>query len=455
MKNIILTSLLVFALIAVSCSGDSEAENEAVLLGEFSIADSVASDSLFGPLSMVIFSQDTASTAPDTLSYISIGSDGSFAQTITFPKRAIYNFKILSGSNELVASQILLANNDTLNMSGSIPGLAQNIDLKSGEYEALDILNRVDNQYNRVVSLISRGAVADSLIGEELNKWANSYWEVYETYPGSFAADLAFLESVKILNIINKEKMFSRIEEELPKEFAIGSALNYGTEYVSNVRGLEGAVSYLDSLEQLTQIDRTKELISRVRISLLYDSAEVKRAKELTDVYEKQYANSEEARQWVKNIRYDLNYLAPGVRAPEFNFITMDGDTLSNESLNGRAFVLEITPLAAGEYQREYDRMIAIHEVYKNYGLEIITVPLDESEVTVEAFYETRGQHWPTAKLGTFDVQELIQEFNIQQVPTWLLVDQNGEVVKKYVRSEIKDIIQGLGTVFSNSNDAS
>jgi glutathione peroxidase-family protein len=226
-------------------------------------------------------------------------------------------------------------------------------------------------------------------------------------------------------------------------------------EYIAQQRGLNSATGYLDSLETLTDDEDALDLISRVRINILYDSSRVQEAKMLTDTYEDRFADDEESKEWVRNMRYDLNYLVPGVKAPDFDLITLDGDSVSNGSLSGNPFLLEITPLASGLYQQEYDRLVAIHEVYKNYGLQIITVPLDESEVTIEAFYETRGSHWPAARPDSYNVQELIEKFNIQQVPTWILIDGNGDVVKKYVSDEIEDIIQGLGNVFSNPNDAS
>ena len=94
----------------------------------------------------------------------------------------------------------------------------------------------------------------------------------------------------------------------------------------------------------------------------------------------------------------------------------MEGDTISNESLKGEVFILEISPLANSEYQNDYDRTMVIHEIYKNYGLKIFTIPLDQSEFTVEGFFEARRKVWSVAKLGSFDVQNIIQKFNVVTV---------------------------------------
>lgn len=60
-------------------------------------------------------------------------------------------------------------------------------------------------------------------------------------------------------------------------------------------------------------------------------------------------------------------------------------------------------------------------------------------------------KHWGVAAFGTFDIQKLIETFNVTDVPTRILVDQNGNIVRKYVASEFTDVIQGMNTVINQS----
>lgn len=133
----------------------------------------------------------------------------------------------------------------------------------------------------------------------------------------------------------------------------------------------------------------------------------------------------------------------------------MEGDTINNEALKGSTYILEISPLANYEYQNDYDRTLIINEIYKNYGLKMFTLPLDQSEITINAFFEERRKAWPIAKLGTFDVQQIIQKFNVVQVPTRILVDKEGVVIRKYERNEFSDVIQGLNSAFREVNSPS
>jgi len=188
---------------------------------------------------------------------------------------------------------------------------------------------------------------------------------------------------------------------------------------------------------------------------MYFDSSRIGEAKDLLDEYEQDYSDSPSSKKWIRRIRYDLNYLAPGVDAPDFSFVTMEGDTVNNQNLTGSTYIIEISPLANFEYQNDYDRTMVIGEIYKNYGLKIFTIPLDQSEVTVNAFFDERRKAWPVAKLGSFDVQDVIQKFNVVQVPTRILIDENGVVIRKYERNEFSEVIQGLNRAFSDSNSPS
>jgi glutathione peroxidase-family protein len=143
--------------------------------------------------------------------------------------------------------------------------------------------------------------------------------------------------------------------------------------------------------------------------------------------------------------------LAPGFRVPDFSFTTQEGDSINSSTLIGKPYIIEITPVASRLYQDQYDRTVVIHQIYQNYDLEIFTIPLDRSEVTVNAFFEERVKHWGVAAFGTFDIQKLIETFNVTDVPTRILVDQNGNIVRKYVASEFTDVIQGMNTVINQS----
>ena len=101
-------------------------------------------------------------------------------------------------------------------------------------------------------------------------------------------------------------------------------------------------------------------------------------------------------------------------------------------------------------YQNQFDRSVVIHSIYKTHGLQFVTIPLDTSQVTVDAFFQERVKPWPVAVAQAFDQEKLLKEFNIQVVPTRFLINREGEIVRKYVGREFDDVIQDIQTITKN-----
>jgi thioredoxin-related protein len=84
--------------------------------------------------------------------------------------------------------------------------------------------------------------------------------------------------------------------------------------------------------------------------------------------------------------------------------------------------------------------------------LEVVTLPLDENQVTVDAFFEERVKPWPVADAKAFDRQELLKKFNIRMIPTRFLIDEDGQIIRKYVGNEFDDVIQGIQKIINKDN---
>ena len=446
---------LVAALIIVTaaCSNDPQPLNT-VVKGTITVADSVDESNDFSGINLSIVTRDSANAFTDTLFHEVTDKEGVFEGSVQFPEKRYYSLFISRNGQELANMGVILADNDTIMINAELPNINETISLDSREHEAMKTFVRVEQSFQRVSLFARSGAIPDSQLLDEVKKWTELYWEVYEKKPNTIAAYLAAEKSANLLNNWDKEEMIRRIDQTLPHDYMISVALNLAKPYIAEAKGFEAASTYLDSLVQISENEVAKEAIKRDKIKMYFDSSRVKEAKTLLNEYEEDYSGSA-SQKWARRIRYDLNYLAPGVQIPDFSFETLQGDTVSNNSLNGDVYILEISPLANLEYQNDYDRTIVIHEIYKNYGLKIFTIPLDESELTVDGFFEERRKVWSVAKMGSFDVQNIIQKFNVVQVPTRFLIDEQGVLIRKYERGEFEDVIQGLNKAFSNNNSPS
>lgn len=446
--------VVVLLMLISACSSEPRVP-QTFVKGTITVSDSLDDSGDYSGIGITILNSDTAGTLSDTLFYSLTNKDGHFSGQVQFPERRYYPAIISRNNRDLQQIPVILAENDSLTIKMELPGIRETLELQSTEHEAMKTLNRVDRSFQRVGIYVRGGALSDSALFEEIKRWSDLFWEVYEKHENTLAASMAAEKSADLLNSWNKEEMLKRIDEALPEEYMIGVALNLGKPYIAESRGFEAASNYLDSLAQLTENSRIQEVIERNKIQLYFDSSKVKEAKKLLNAYETAYNESSASKKWARRIRYDLNYLAPGMNVPDFNFVTQSGDTITSSSLENEVYILEFSPLANAEYQNDYDRTLIIHEIYKNYGLKIFTIPLDRSEVTVNAFFEERRKGWPVAKIGTFDVQDIIQKFNVVQIPTRFLIDEDGIIIRKYERAEFEDVIQGLNRAFRNSNSPS
>lgn len=454
MKNYTLLAALAALMLVTACSNEPKSP-QTVVQGTISVADSIDNSRDFTGIEITIVDQDSANAPVDTLFTTQTDINGFFTGKVIFPEKGYYRMILNRNNNDLGSARVILADNDTLTVNAELPEIGETLTLESREHEAMQTLQRVDRNFQRVGAFVRGGAIPDSMILDELKKWTDLYWQVYETHENTLASLVAAEKSAELLSSWDQEQMLDRIDEALPADYMVTVAINLGKPYIAEAKGFEAASNYLDSLAQISTSDNVREFVHRDKIQMYFDSSRVREAKSLLDSYEQNYSEKSSSKKWARRIRYDLNYLAPGVNAPEFSFVTMEGDTINNEVLKGSTYILEISPLANYEYQNDYDRTLIINEIYKNYGLKIFTVPLDQSEITINAFFDERRKAWPIARLGTFDVQQIIQKFNVVQVPTRILIDKNGVVVRKYERGEFGDVIQGLNSAFRDVNSPS
>ena len=450
MKNKYLYFLSTVIFLIIGCSSEPE-WGTAYIDGKFTVADSLDDSGDYSDIQLFITFQENPDSSIDTLFNKSTNEKGEIKGKVKFPKKGIFPVFIKRYGTDIGATQFILADNDTLSFSGELPGLDQNFILESREHTAMNTFNRIDRGFKRVAGFINAGALEDSLIYNEIFKWNEIFWEVAQKNKGTLASNLSAAESVRLLNLIDQPLMMDRIDEVLEDEFNIFVGVNYGFPYVAEQKGIEKGVSYLDSLMELTEDENTLLSLTQKKIEAYYDSSRVDEAKANLEKFEKEFKDNLTAMEWAKDIGYDLAYLAPGYRTPDFSFITQEGDTVNSAILLGKPYILEITPVASQLYQDQYQRTVVIHQIYRNYGLEIFTIPLDRSEVTVNAFFEERVKHWSVAAFGSFDIKKLIETFNVTDVPTRILVDQNGNIVRKYVTTEFTDVIQGMSAIINKT----
>jgi len=441
MTNRLITVMLI-GLLGWGCSSEPETKTT-YITGQFSVADSMDQSNDFSGIGLTLTKKDSANADADTLFHRVTDSSGTFSGAVSFDESRQYSATLSRGGRNLGRVGLILADGDTINISATLPNLRESLTISSTEHDAMKVYERISKNFERIRKYANAGVLKGDSLQQEIVKWSDMFWQVHSDNKGAIAAELAARDAIRILQGFDNQKMMNRLRsvQEQDKFSDLGATV--GKNHIAQSQGLEPTLSYLDTLKQVTADSSKRMRISMERIKLLYDSARVDAAKQELQAFKEEFNPKIQPAEWVESMSYDLNYMSPGDTIPEFSF-TENGQTISRDSLLGTPFILEVTRLSNRLYQNQFDRTVAIHSIYKNYGLEVVTLPLDESQITVDAFFDERPKPWPVADAQTFDRNQLLEKFNVRLIPTRFLIDREGKIIRKYVGQEYQDVIDGI-----------
>ncbi len=430
-------------LIGISCSQSPEML-ETQFSAQVTVADSIDNTGDYSGFQFLVYNRRTLSDPIDTLFFGETDTTGLLEGAIPFDTPGAYPVQLIRNGRSLASLRFLLADEDTITFTAEFPGLNQTLEIDSRENRAMELFDRVDNNFNRVNLFIQAGQMPIEEIPFELKKFADLYWEVYESQKGTFAANFAFENAITLLEGVNKPEMISKINSSFDEDYAYAMAVTLGKQYIAETKGFDATIAYLDSVQSLAKEEDVEIVFEQAKIKLHLDSLYVDEAKELLSLYERKFEDDEDYSFWYKNVRFELYELTPGQPAPDFEFTTSEGDTITNESLKGNPYILEFTLMANQLYQQQYDESTVIYQIYGPQGLQYFTIPFDESVNTIIGFFEERDRFWALADPPSFDNQQITDDFNIQFYPTRVLVDAEGNMVRKYIGEEFDGIIPGI-----------
>ena len=442
--------LLYFSVAAVSiftfaCSEKPEDKQTTYISGTVTIDQELDRSNDYSGIHLFVPAPNRLSSQTDTLFHAVTDSTGAFSGFAEIDRKDIYSVIISRNRNTFGVINMVFADGDSIEFTATLPNVNETAEFTSKENNVMQVFNRVDRNFSRVAQFISAGAMSADSVGIELSKWSDIYWEIFEDNPGTYAAHLAGERSLSMLSGINDSLMIERKEKVLEDyKRLMPNTKQVLLNYYANEGGLNSALRFLDQLRESAPYQSEAVSIEIERIELLFDSSRTNEANENLNRFTQEFNNDSLAMEWAESISYDLEFLAPGSPFPTFEFVSVTGDTITNESMRNNPFLIEITRLDNQMYQTQYDRTIAIFQIYRNFGLEIITVPLGANPVIIEAFFEERDMFWNFIQPNTFDNEELIENLNINRVPTRFLVNRDGSIIRRYIGNEYQDVVRGL-----------
>ena len=146
--------------------------------------------------------------------------------------------------------------------------------------------------------------------------------------------------------------------------------------------------------------------------------------KDVDKVMEKQESNSSKV-----GIRV-------GETAPEINLPDVNGKSISLYSLRGQYVLIDFWASWCGPCRFENPNLINLYKKYKDKGLEIYGVSLDEDKEKWERAIQKDGITW----LQVSDLQHwnssVVPLYKLEGIPASFLLDKKGIIVASYLRGE-------------------
>lgn len=437
---------VILVLLLASCSSDGSTEmNSTYFHGTITVDTSLDNTGNYSGIGLTLLGRERDIESADTIAHVVTNRDGKFATDVQFSQKGRHPLLITRNGRRLTTSSLILAPDDTVKLTAELPKFGETKEIESREHEAYQTYQRVGKNYNRVRQHLNRQGLTGDTLRDEILKWVDIYWEVKEKYEGTLYGKQAAVDAARLLEGWNDEEMMARLRKIQRDPSVIDAISRLGKRGKARMHGLDSALAYLDTLRQYTDITDTEMSLDLQELELLLDSARVEAADQKLASMRDTYIETDTATtSWYNYYRVEIDSLAPGKKFPEFSFLTMKGDSLHPAQWKGKAYLLEITSVANSMYRNQFDRMRAIHRVFNPAGFEMVTVPLDSSHSNIRNFFAEGGKDWPVVNPSSYNQKEIINKLNIRQIPTRFLVDAEGRIVRKYVGSEIDDVVSDL-----------
>lgn len=446
--NLSFSSFLFLSFVMFTCNSeaDGQVEYSTEVSGNFTANEEFESSGDLSGINILIVDRSTEPV--DTLYRAVTNESGEFEGTASFSRNGEYPILVEKDDETIGSFTLVLANDDAVQIEAELPNVRGTRTVSSYENDALRTYRRLETQFYRIFNLINAGAVEEEEIPELINTWADLFWSVREDYPNTVAAERAAEKALETLEGWDDQKTLELIRSNPEDETLQKTAIYYGTVAKLRLEGLDSTINFLDQLDERIDEEESERMIAINKVELLYDSLRVDQARETFAEYEDRFTGTSDS-VWASNMQYELNNLAPGMPIPDFELQTGDQGVITNQSLQGEPYLLEVIELSSREYQRQHPVINELIESFSDSGLKLISVPLEHSTITINAFYDERPTPWAVATSRAYEEADLIEKFNINQLPLRILVDGEGNIVRKYPGSNLQQLESDIETLIN------
>lgn len=418
--------------------------------GQITVSDSLDASKDYGGIELLIIKRDSLTTAADTLFYSVTNQDGTFAGLISYPVSGSYPLFISRHKNRLYSTSVLLGVEDSLFLKAELPNFNTTKSFKSVEYEALNTVERLNRNLSRIGQYaISRQFSQDSIITIR-KQWADLYWSVYVGFSKTMAGSDAAVQSLHLLSGISDSLLISRYEQLYKNLSAFNNALPLVIQVKSRHSDFEILNNYMKNLEDEVDDYTSSFMVASNRFDILYDSLRIDEALRFFNTIKKKYKSVNQIDEWISYNEPYITSLKPGNKIPHIRIETVDGNVFDTDSLSKPLTIIEIVRINSDLYRNQFEEILISKSLFDLLNIRFITIPVDEPAV-VNSFYEVFKPGWMFAKSGQFAMNKLDKKLSISYLPSRLVIDDKGLIIKHYDFDEFNDLINEVPKHLNNN----
>jgi peroxiredoxin len=382
---------------------------------------------------VLVAAQDSAGN-PDTLGFATTDTTGTFRLDVTAPERGVYPLYISRRGTVLKVGELAVDEGDSATVNVVFP-VEENrlLMVRSAENAAWLAYKNTKAQYNNaVMRMLQGGGYQAGLARQNVGQTSAILWSLREQFPGTIGADIATAESVIMLDGWDDSLLVARAQTIDPTNPSFVDVVRAARRAQARREGQEAALALVRSFEQKVEDVETKAGIASEVVVAYSDSLRRNEAIEAARALKRDYAETPWAA-WADRAIYEIENLAPGTPAPTFQVIDRTGRAVSLEVLRDRLVLLEFYRPEDPAFDQQLATRNALLTALGPDTLVVVSISLQPDTSLNDAFRE--GRFFPGLHVIATQGAEsqVVKAYNVSVLPTRVLIDWRGNLVRKYV----------------------
>ena len=202
----------------------------------------------------------------------------------------------------------------------------------------------------------------------------------------------------------------------------------------------EGAATFvIDSKTNLLRSVKISKTVNGapVSISEIYNNRRLK--SDASDNFEYSIPNGDVRVTKFAELPYDPRLVAG---APPFRIDVndIDGKLVNLDEYKGKVVVVDFWATWCPPCKTDAPRLAALHNKYKDQGLEIIGVNMDYDMVNLRPFAEHYGMTWRQTYDGKGWQNTIAQRFGVASIPFTLVIGRDGKIAAPIIAQEVSNL---------------